>query len=469
MPHTTTTTTMTTKLLDVPENLRNETESVLAQCSGNIPPTETLNVDTACHSCNVSAVQWLWEQGLCEIPPTPGFDSAVYIFYITILVVAVLGNSVVVYIVCSSEKMRTVTNYFIANLAIGDLCMAILCVPFSFISTLILKFWPFGEHLCVAVNYLQAVSVFVSAYTLVAISLDRYLAIIYPLRPRMTRCQAKVIIASVWILSLATTLPVAIFSRLVTPPVNFYVHMDRQVCTEDWGSEPSDDELRMAYSVALMLLQYFLPLTVLVFTYSRIAMVVWGKRTLGETPARVDRIARSKRKMTKMMVTVVMVYTLCWLPFNVLMVVRELWVVDSWPYMMQVWALFHWLAMSHTCYNPIILCWMNTKFRSGFCSLAYTLPCLRRWVDSWFFTNDAADLLKATTTYPSHQYPRSASSRLVTISLKDDTIIFKSRNMNEDEAETSEAPRHRNSSSSDSNHRLSESLMSEPVNHNSNQ
>lgn len=469
MPHTTTTTTMTTKLLDVPENLRNETESVLAQCSGNIPPTETLNVDTACHSCNISAVQWLWEQGLCEIPPTPGFDSAVYIFYITILVVAVLGNSVVVYIVCSSEKMRTVTNYFIANLAIGDLCMAILCVPFSFISTLILKFWPFGEHLCVAVNYLQAVSVFVSAYTLVAISLDRYLAIIYPLRPRMTRCQAKVIIASVWILSLATTLPVAIFSRLVTPPVNFYVHMDRQVCTEDWGSEPSDDELRMAYSVALMLLQYFLPLTVLVFTYSRIAMVVWGKRTLGETPARVDRIARSKRKMTKMMVTVVMVYTLCWLPFNVLMVVRELWVVDSWPYMMQVWALFHWLAMSHTCYNPIILCWMNTKFRSGFCSLAYTLPCLRRWVDSWFFTNDAADLLKATTTYPSHQYPRSASSRLVTISLKDDTIIFKSRNMNEDEAETSEAPRHRNSSSSDSNHRLSESLMSEPVNHNSNQ
>ncbi|XP_063884298.1 RYamide receptor-like isoform X2 [Scylla paramamosain] len=454
------------KFLAIPENLRNETESVLAQCSANLTSPETLNA--ACDSCNATGVQRLWEERLCDMPPTPGFDSAVYVLYITILIVAVLGNSVVVYIVCSSEKMRTVTNYFIANLAIGDLCMAIFCVPFSFISTLILKFWPFGGHLCVAVNYLQAVSVFVSAYTLVAISLDRYLAIIYPLRPRMTRCQAKIIIASVWVLSLATTLPVAVYSRLLTPPVNFYALMGRQVCTEDWGSEPSDNESRVAYSVALMLLQYFLPLTVLVFTYSRIAMVVWGKRTLGETPARVDRIARSKRKMTKMMVTVVMVYTLCWLPFNVLMVVRELWVVDSWPYMMQVWALFHWLAMSHTCYNPIILCWMNTKFRSGFCSLAYTLPCLRRWVDSWFFTPDEADLLKATTTFPCHHYPRSASSRLVTISLKDDTIIFKSRNIN-DEPETSEAPRHRNSSSNDSNHRLSESLMSEPANHNSNQ
>lgn len=419
------------KFLSASEDLRNESESILAQCNASLSSPETL--DAACDTCNASGILMLWEEGLCDHPPTPGFDSAVYILYITVLVIAVLGNSVVVYVVCSSEKMRTVTNYFIANLAIGDLFMAILCVPFSFISTLILKYWPFGGTLCVAVNYLQAVSVFVSAYTLVAISLDRYLAIIYPLRPRMTRCQAKVIIAAVWILSLATTLPVAVYSRLLTPPINFYSLMDREVCTEDWGSEPSDNESRVAYSVALMLLQYFLPLTVLVFTYSRIAMVVWGKRTLGETPARVDRIARSKRKMTKMMVTVVMVYTLCWLPFNVLMVVRELWVVDGWPYMKQVWALFHWLAMSHTCYNPIILCWMNTKFRSGFCSIAYTLPCLRRWVDSWFFTPDEPDLLKATTTLPCPHYPRGASSRLVTISLKDDTIIFKSRNMSKNQ------------------------------------
>lgn len=286
-----------TKFLSAPESLRNESEITLAQCNASLASPEAVNA--ACDYCNASGIDKLWEEGLCDHPPTPGFDSAVYILYITILVFAVLGNSVVVYVVCSSEKMRTVTNYFIANLAIGDLCMAILCVPFSFISTLILKYWPFGGTLCVAVNYLQAVSVFVSAYTLVAISLDRYLAIIYPLRPRMTRCQAKVIIATVWILSLATTLPVAVYSSLFTPQENFYSVMGREVCTEDWGSEKSDNESRVAYSVALMLLQYFLPLTVLVFTYSRIAMVVWGKRTLGETPARVDRIARSKRKVRK--------------------------------------------------------------------------------------------------------------------------------------------------------------------------
>lgn len=75
----------------------------------------------------------------------------------------------------------TVTNYLIANLAVGDLLMALLCVPFSYISVL-LQYWPFGQVLCHIVAPAQAVCVFVSAYTLVALAADRYIAILYPLR-----------------------------------------------------------------------------------------------------------------------------------------------------------------------------------------------------------------------------------------------------------------------------------------------
>lgn len=282
------------------EEERNKSEYILSLCTPNDSISDPIKLDFACDMCNESEVLQLWEAGVCDFPPSPGFNTAIYVFYITILIFAVLGNSIVVYVVCSSAKMRTVTNYFIANLAVGDLCMAIFCVPFSFLSTLILKYWPFGSELCVTVNYFQAVSVFVSAYTLVAISFDRYLAIIYPLRPRMTRFQAKLIIAVVWILSLATTLPVAVYSSLMTPGFNFYKLFGRQVCTEDWGTSQAENESRVAYSVSLMLLQYFLPFTVLVFTYSRIAMVVWGKKNIGETPARIDRIARSKRKVSQL-------------------------------------------------------------------------------------------------------------------------------------------------------------------------
>lgn len=115
------------------------------------------------------------------------YQVIVYCMYILIFVMALLGNGVVCYIVQSSPRMRTVTNYFIANLAIGDILSSLFCVPFSFISILILGYWPFGVILCHLVNYSQAISVLVSAYTLVAISVDRYIVIMWPLRPRITK------------------------------------------------------------------------------------------------------------------------------------------------------------------------------------------------------------------------------------------------------------------------------------------
>lgn len=115
------------------------------------------------------------------------FETIVYIMYISIFIFALLGNGIVTYIVFSSPRMKTVTNYFIVNLAVGDILLTLFCVPFSFFSILILQYWPYGSVLCHLVNYCQAVSVLVSAYTLVAISVDRYSAILWPLRPRITK------------------------------------------------------------------------------------------------------------------------------------------------------------------------------------------------------------------------------------------------------------------------------------------
>lgn len=115
------------------------------------------------------------------------FQTTVYMLYILIFVLALFGNGVVCYIVLSTPRMKTVTNYFIVNLAVGDILMSLFCVPFSFFSILLLQYWPFGSVLCHLVNYSQAVSVLVSAYTLVAISIDRYIAILWPLRPRISK------------------------------------------------------------------------------------------------------------------------------------------------------------------------------------------------------------------------------------------------------------------------------------------
>jgi neuropeptide Y receptor len=80
---------------------------------------------------------------------------------------------------------------------------------------------------------LQAVSVFVSAYTLVAISVDRYMAIMWPLKPRMSKRQAKVIICVVWLVALGTALPILLLSNLIQPHI-WYIECGKFVCQEKW-------------------------------------------------------------------------------------------------------------------------------------------------------------------------------------------------------------------------------------------
>ncbi|GBM40599.1 RYamide receptor [Araneus ventricosus] len=78
-----------------------------------------------------------------------------------------------------------------------------------------------------------------------------------------------------------------------------------------------------------------------------------------------------------MMITVVSVFTLCWLPLNALIVAGdEHDVIWQFAHIHYVWFVCHWLAMSSTSYNPIIYCWMNSKYRDGFRQVFVRLLCL---------------------------------------------------------------------------------------------
>ena len=81
-------------------------------------------------------------------------------------------------------------------------------------------------------------------------------------------------------------------------------------------------------------------------------------------------------QMIKMMITCVTAFTLCWLPFNILsLVIEHFPEILTTDYIGYVYFLCHWLAMSHACYNPIIYCWMNSRYREGFKYVLRWLPC----------------------------------------------------------------------------------------------
>ena len=222
----------------------------------------------------------------------PLYQQAIIItMYSIVIVLAVGGNTTVCYIVFSARRMRTVMNFFIVSLALSDILMAVLCIPFTFIANLIINAWPFGNALCPIVTFLQVVTVFMSSFTLVAISIDRYAAIVHPLRPKMTKRQALIVISGIWVLSVLIPLPTAIKSR-----VHQYVNDSNapRFCEEIWENVTAQS----VYSAIILLAQYFIPLVILVFTYGRIILVLWIKKTPGEAVGSRDiRMSRSKKKV----------------------------------------------------------------------------------------------------------------------------------------------------------------------------
>ena len=81
-------------------------------------------------------------------------------------------------------------------------------------------------------------------------------------------------------------------------------------------------------------------------------------------------------QMVKMMITVVIIYAICWLPLHTVTLVGDQHPeIYNSSYMNLVWISCHWLAMSNSCYNPVIYCWMNSKYRSGFKYALRWCPC----------------------------------------------------------------------------------------------
>ncbi|XP_055321235.1 RYamide receptor-like [Sitodiplosis mosellana] len=201
---------------------------------------------------------------------------------------------------------------------------------------------------------------------------------------------AKYIICVVWAIALLTALPIPLVSRLGQPE-QWYIQCDKYVCEEHWPKPLYN----YYYTIALLVLQFVIPLLVLIFTYTRIAFAVWGKKPPGEAEnSRDQRMAKSKRKMIKMMVTIVIVFSTCWLPFNVLVILLHNTALMQWEFIIYVWFIFHWLAMSHCCYNPIIYCYMNARFRIGFLQILYFVPGIRRCCCINAYTRDRSTSLR---------------------------------------------------------------------------
>jgi len=155
---------------------------------------------------------------------------------VTFNLVVIVGNSLVIAAVFTHRALRTVTNTFIVSLAVSDLLLGAVVLPFSSVNE-VLGWWPFGRVWCSAWLAIDVWVCTASILNLCAISLDRYLAISRPFRYPllMSPTRAKVAVAVVWSLALAICLPPLLGWRdsnaTAARPSNVDVDLDHSVKT----------------------------------------------------------------------------------------------------------------------------------------------------------------------------------------------------------------------------------------------
>ncbi|XP_028816159.1 neuropeptide Y receptor Y7 [Denticeps clupeoides] len=278
--------------------------------------------------------------------------------YSLIILLGLLGNALVIYMIVLYRNMRTVTNYFIANLALADLMVDTMCLPFTLAYTL-LDEWKFGAVLCHMLPYAQALSVHVSILTLTVIALERYRCIVFHLGQRLTTCASFTVIGLTWASGAILAVPLAIFREYRYEDIA-YINLRIAVCSEKWPHGTNRDAI--IYSLSMLLLQYVLPLSIITYAY----VCIWMKLKNHVSPSsRSDSVYR-RRNTTKMLALVVLVFAVCWLPFHMFQLASDLDLVLNFKEYKLLYTVFHIVAMCSTFTNPLLYGWMNQNYRNGF-------------------------------------------------------------------------------------------------------
>ncbi|KAG8133402.1 hypothetical protein E2320_011183 [Naja naja] len=174
-----------------------------------------------------------------------------------------MGNSLVITVLARSKpgKPRSTTNIFVLNLSIADLAYLLFCIPFQ--STVyMLPNWSLGTFICKFIHYFFTVSMLVSIFTLSAMSVDRYVAIVHSRRSSSVRVSRNALlgVGIIWLLSIAMASPVAHHQRIVHEKF-----LNQTFCWEVWPNL----QHKKVYVLCTFIFGYLLPLLLISFCYAK--------------------------------------------------------------------------------------------------------------------------------------------------------------------------------------------------------
>lgn len=297
------------------------------------------------------------EASICEDDQLgAGLTISGLLFMHIIIILSIFGNILVCSVIFKYSSLQTVSYFLVFSLAVSDVMVSVTVVPFDIVYWFYFPVWPLGGLTCNVWNSLFFLFLTASVFNLLAISVDRFIAIVYPLRYKelMNLNVVKIIIAVIWTYSFVTG--VILFLVLIPPKEKIYTF-----------------DLPPAFHGFLLVGNVLVPFLIMIGFYYKIYVIARrhakcvGIISNNPTDMRnVGHLIGRELRVAKALGIVVVTFVLCWLPFeiiNVAILIDEgvencaMEIADT---------LACWLAYLQTAVNPIIYAFSNTKFRKAF-------------------------------------------------------------------------------------------------------
>ncbi|XP_061468821.1 lysophosphatidic acid receptor 6 [Rhineura floridana] len=267
-----------------------------------------------------------------------------------VFVLGLISNCVAIYIFTCRLKVRNETTTYMLNLAISDL-LFVFTLPFR-IYYFTTKDWPFGDILCKISVTLFYINMYGSIFFLTSISIDRFLAIVHPMRSKTIRTKrnAKIVCITVWIIVIAGSTPASFFqstnARVSTGGVT------QNTCFENF-SEAVWKVYLSRIVIFIETVGFFIPL-ILNVTCSTMVL-----RTLNK-PVTLSRNKLSKKKVLRMIFVHLLIFCFCFVPYNITLILYSLMRTQTWincSVVAAVRAMYPvtlCIAVSNCCFDPIV-------------------------------------------------------------------------------------------------------------------
>ena len=277
-----------------------------------------------------------------------------------ILAVSLMANCFIVMIVYKTPALRKPINYFIACMAISDLLYSIFWIPL-YLSSLLTS-WridgQLGQALCKLVPFFRNVSIIVSIQNLLLIAVDRFGAVVFPLRSPLIRSKlCPFFISAMWIVAGAVSSPNLFTFQLVE-------YSGEIQCQRRWkkafGESSSFTDFLLPYCVLLI----FIPVMLLVILYSIILVKLKTQAHPGQSVDTQQHRKRQNRNVLQMSIAIVSVFVSCWLPFYTNLFVIEYSSVQSCAFLLY-FDVAVVMTVAYCAINPITCFIFSTNYRQG--------------------------------------------------------------------------------------------------------